>query len=423
MLAVRDAVAPALTPLGAAARPDRAELVAFVTDAGSETALRDGLIDAGVEELEIRRGGIGAAITAMERAPTPRVLIVDLSGQEQPLTALGNLAEVTEPDVIVLGVGEVADLDFYRALTRGLGVREYLAKPLTRDSVATHFAPIVSGQKPIAAGMLGGHMISVTGARGGVGATTVAVNLAWHFGVLTRRHTVLLDPDLHMGLAAFMLDLQPGPGLRTALEQPDRIDALLAERVALPAAERLHVLAAIEQLGTETEVAPEAAEQLLEALRRRYSFIVADVPFAQQKVNRTLLDLAHQRVLVMEPTLACVRDVLRLLALQAGPVQPRRAIVVLNRASSSGSLTKSQVEEAIGSQVDVVIPNLPRQLGNATNLGELAVTKYGAFRTAMTDLARQAAPVRVLDGVQPVAGVAEGGGLRRALSRMFGRLA
>ena len=48
--------------------------------------------------------------------------------------------------------------------------------------------------------MLGGRAIAITGVRGGVGATTIAVNLSWHFGVGMRRHTVLLDPDPHLGM-------------------------------------------------------------------------------------------------------------------------------------------------------------------------------------------------------------------------------
>ena len=406
--------------LTVAARSDRPDLLGFVADAASETALRDGLLDAAPDDIDLRKGGIAAAITTMQRMPSPRVLIVDLSAEEQPLTALGKLADVTEPDVTLLALGTNAELDFYRALTRGLGVREYLTKPITRDAVSTYFAPVVSGREHVGSGMLGGHIVSVTGVRGGVGATTIAVNLAWHFGVLTRRHTVLLDPDMHTGVAAFMLDKQPAPGLRTALEQPDRIDALLAERIALPAAERLHILAAAEPLEHDIAAADGAAENLIEALRRRYSFIVADVPFRPNPLSRALLDLAHQRVLVMEPTLACVRDVLRLLALPPGPAQPQRAVVVLNRSSSAGNLTRKQIEDAIGSQVDVVIPNLPRQLANANNLGEPAVTKYAAFRTAMSDLARQVAPVRVLDGDDRVAPSAEKRGIGKTFARLLG---
>lgn len=81
----------------------------------------------------------------------------------------------------------------------------------------------------------------------------------------------------------------------------------------------------------------------------------------------------------MEPTLAGVRDVLRLLAVPPGPAQPQRAVIVLNRSSSAGNLTRKQIEDAIGSQLDVVIPNLPRQLANANNLGEPAVTNTPPF--------------------------------------------
>jgi len=381
-----------------AGRPDRPGLVAFLADGQSEIALRDGLADSVAEAFDIRRGGIRAAIAAMQKSVTPRVLIVDVSGEEQPLTALGHLAEVVEPDVVVLAVGEPADLDFYRALTRGMGVREYLQKPLTRDKVALHFAPVISGHARDETGVLSGQMTAITGARGGVGASTIALNLAWHFGVLARRHTVLLDPDLHMGISAFLLDLRPGPGLRLALETPERIDALLAERMAVPAADRLHILAGHEPLEREPDVADGAAGLLLQALRRRYNFIIADVPFRSGPLYRELFRAADQRVLVMEPTLASVRDVMRLLAIPAAAGQPRRATVVLNRAASSGGMSRRQIEDALGQRVDVLIPNLPRQISNATVLGEPAVSRHAGFRAAIAELARQAATVRLLDG-------------------------
>jgi pilus assembly protein CpaE len=398
-----------------ATRPDRPGLIAFLADAQSEIALRDGLADVVAEAFDIRRGGIRAAIAGMQKNATPRVLIVDVGGEEQPFAALGHLAEVVEPDVVVLAVGELIDLDFYRALTRGMGVREYLPKPLTRDKVALHFAPIISGHARDGAGVLGGQITAVTGARGGVGASTIALSLAWHFGVLARRHTVLLDPDLHMGIAAFLLDLQPGPGLKLALETPERIDALLAERMAVPAADRLHVLAGHEPLEHEPQVADGATGLLLDALRRRYNFIIADVPFRAGPLHRELFRAADQRVLVMEPTLASVRDVLRLLAIPTETGQPRRAIVVLNRAAVAGGMSRRQVEEAIGQRVDVAIPNLPRQVGNAAVLGEPAVSRHAGFRAAIAELARQAAPVRLLDGAAAPAEAARPPSLWRRL--------
>jgi pilus assembly protein CpaE len=402
------------------ARHDRPALVAFITDARSEEALRDGLADFVSEDIDVRRGNVRAAITAMQKQSTPKVLVVDVSGEDQPLTALGDLSNVVEPDVCVLVVGETNHVDFYREITRGLGAADYLPKPLTRDKVSRHFGAFVMGQVPASEGMLGGRAIAITGVRGGVGATTLAVNLSWHFGVWMRRHSVLLDPDLQLGMAAFLLNIQPGPGLRMALEAPERIDALLAERAAQPAADRLHVLAGEEKLALQPNHAPGAAARLLEALRRRYNFIVADVPFAPVSVYRDLLDLVDQRVLVMEPTLAAVRDTLRMLALPSGAPQSQRAVVVLNRVGIPGGLTRRQVEDALKMKVDVTIPDLPKQVGNAATLGEPAMASSSSFRAGILELTRQVAGLRLLDAASVTGGAATAHG-KRSRWRLLGR--
>jgi pilus assembly protein CpaE len=380
-------------------RHDRPAFIAFVADARSEETLRDGLAEVVHEDLDIRRGNVRAATAAMQKSATPKVLVVDVSSEETPLSALADLANVVEPDVCVLVVGEIESVDFYREMTRSLGVAEYLAKPLTRDKIARHFGSFIAGHGPAAGAMQGGRAIAVTGVRGGVGATTVAVNLAWNFGVMMRRHTVLLDPDIHLGASAFLLNIQPGPGLRMALEAPERIDALLAERAAQPAADRLHVLATEEKLAVPANHAPGAAAALLDALRRRYNFIVVDVPFAPVALYRDLLDLVDQRVLVMEPTLAAVRDTVRLLALPKGASQEQRPVVVLNRMGIAGGLNRRQVEDALKMKVDVAIADLPRQVGNAATLGEPAVSTSSGFRTGIQEVARQVASGRLLDAM------------------------
>ncbi len=398
----------------ASARYDRPSLIGFITDARSEEAVREGLGEVTVEQLDIRRGGVRAAIAAMQKMATPKVLVVDVSGEDQPLTALGDLAHVVEPDVCVLVIGETNNVDFYREITRGMGAADYLAKPLTRDIVARHFSAFLRGKTPGAQATMGGRSIAITGVRGGVGATTLAVNMAWNFGVLMRRHTVLLDPDIQTGSAAFLLNVQPGPGLRVALEAPERLDSLLAERAAQPAADRLHVLAGEESVAIQPNPAPGAAKVLLDALRSRYNFIVADVPFAPVPLYRDLLDLVDQRVLVMEPTLAAVRDTLRLLSLPAGEEQSQRAIVVLNRVGITGGLTRRQVEDALKMKVDVAIPDLPRQLGNAATLGEPAIATSNGFRAGVNEISRQVAFVGLLDSASETASSGSSSGARRS---------
>ena len=412
-----DALLLSESPTAGQQRPDRPLVVAFIGDQTTETVLREGLLEALPQGFEVRRGTVRAAMAALQKMPTPHTLIVDVSGEDQPLSALSDLSDVVEPDVRVLVIGDRDDLNFYRQVTRGLGVAEYLYQPLQRDMVARYFGSLILQRGPLTEGVQGGRVVTVTAARGGSGASTIAANLAWHFGVEARRHTVLLDADLHRGTAAILLGAKTGPGLRTALEAPDRIDELFVERAAQPIGKRLHVLAGEEKLTETVAYSENAAAQLLDALRRRYNFVVIDVPYSALPLHRDLLMLAHQRVLVTDPTLAGVRDTLRLLALPNGPMQARRGVLVLNRDNLPGGLNRRQLEEGLKMKPDVTIPNLPKVVGQAASMGEAAIAARGGFRNGMLLLAREVAFVRLLDsgapGSTPEAG--RTGRLRRLL--------
>ncbi len=162
-----------------------------------------------------------------------------------------------------------------------------------------------------------------------------------------------------------------------------------------------------------------AASSLLSALRKRYNFVVADVPPDPEPLYRNLLDVVDQRVLVTLPTLPAVRDTLRLLALPTGPGQMDRPIIILNRNGLPGGLTKREVESALKTKVDIVIPDLPRQIGAAATMGEPAIMSSSSLRSAIVELARQVAFAGLLDsagadhaGLQPTK--------RRGLRALFG---
>jgi pilus assembly protein CpaE len=194
---------------------------------------------------------------------------------------------------------------------------------------------------------------------------------------------------------------------------------LLVERAAQTVSKRLHILAGEEKLTDPVSYSPDAAPRLVEALRERYNFIVIDVPCSPLRFHQDLLMLANQRVLVMDPMLASVRDVLRLLALPKGPNQPGRGVLLLNRDAHPGGLNARQLAEGLGMKPDVVIPDLPKAIGTATNMGEAAMTSRGGFRNGILSLAREVAFVRLPDGVAPAnASKAGNGGLVR---RLFGR--
>ena len=384
--------APA-APTAVSGRSGRIQVLAFVTDAESEAVLRLGLRAVGPEELIIHRGSSRSALASMRKMPTPRVLVVDISGDEQPMSALIALSEVVEPDVRVLVIGDRQDVDLYRQLTRTLGVAEYLYKPLNAEVVAQHFGPFVATASVTATNMQGGRILAITGVCGGAGATTLAANLAWYLAMEIKRHTVLLDADLHTGTAAMLLGAKTGGGLRLALETPKRVDDLFMERIAEPASERLSVIAGEEKLTERPIIAEGAAQQLLQRLRQRYNYVVIDVPLTPTAWYGELLEMARQRVLVMEPTLQAVRDVLRAMALPTGAQQTRQSLIVLNKLGSPGTMTRKQVEAALQHKVDVVVPYLPRVVNQAATMGTPAAAPRSGFRTAIRELAQEVAAV------------------------------
>ena len=370
-----------------ASRTDRLPLLAFLADPATATVLQEGLSGTIPGGFEIRRGNVRAALQALKKMVTPSALIIDITGEEQPLALLADLRHVVEPYVKVMVVGERQDVTFYRQVTRELGVAEYLYKPLTAEMVARHFGQQINRASGTVDG--GGRLVCITGTRGGVGTTTLAVNVAWYLATIGRRHTVLLDTDLNTGTTAILLGCQTSPGFRSALERPDRIDELFVERSAMPVLDRLFLMAAEEPLTERPGYVAGAAEQLSTVLRRRFNYVVADAAFHGNEAARDMLAIAQQRVTVMLPTLSSVRDTLRLLALPAGAGQVRRPVIVLNRAGMPGGLARAAVEETLGTKVDVVIPDLPKIVGTAENLGSPVASSSATYRHAIAQLARE----------------------------------
>jgi len=370
-------------------RPEVPGVLAFIADAETEQTIRDSLGERAGTGLEIRRGNIRSAIAAMLTAKTPRVLIVDLSGEAQPLDALAELADVVEPDVILLAVGETENIGFYRHIIRALGVTEYIFKPINRDAVARYFGPFVNVKMTGTDSGRGGRVVALMGARGGVGATTISANLAWYLGVIAKRHTVFVESDLYMGSGALLIGGKTGPGLRMALEAPERIDPVFVERAAQTVSGNLSIMAGEEKLTDSTNYAPGAAQSLIAALRLSYNFVIVNVPFLPLPLNRDFLEFSHHRVIITDATLASVHDTVRLLELPNGLWQPQSPTVVLNREGRVGTLTRQEIEANSKLKFDIAIPDLPQHVNQSANLGNPAVTKAGPFRDAIVALAGQ----------------------------------
>ena len=177
--------------------------------------------------------------------------------------------------------------------------------------------------------------MTVTGARGGVGATTIAANLAWHFGVEARRHTVLLDADLHRGTAAMLFGADRSPVCALRWRRRDRIDELFVERAA--SCQRAAAFLAAEESLAKPHLSRAAARLSGDASVAATISLSSTCPGAPADASRPA-DAGQRAVLVMEPTLA--RCATRCACWRCRTAEAaRRAVLVLNREDLPGGLT------------------------------------------------------------------------------------
>lgn len=392
----------AVTGSGNARRLDQLTVLGFVTDQASEMTLRDGLNDlaqTGVSNTcDIRRGTVKAATAAMARMSAPQILVVDVSQEDRPLQALFDLCDVIEPSVAILVIGDIDDIDLYRDMIRQIGAVDYIFKPITHEMVARYFSSLITNNQPTSDLTRGGRVISVTGARGGVGNSTIAAALAWFLGVEANRHTLLLDVDPFIGTTQERFGVSYEPSLQMLLADADIDTPQTVLDAVRPVEGRFCVFGSPPDLDCNPDVGVGRARAIVEAVRMRFNFVILDLPFLPIQQHREFMDLTHHRVIVLDPSVAGLRDTLRLLAIPNSPGQPQRPTICLNREGLSGGLRRKHIEDGLKRKVDLALPDLPRTFSAIAAQPRFAgAPKGGPFARLIHDMSREV-------GFEPVRG-------------------
>ncbi len=347
----------------------------------------------------VRRGGPADAAALLAHARTPPLLVVDLADSADPAADLGALAEVCDPGTRVIALGTVNDVNLYRTL-RDMGVEDYLLKPVIADALAAALdRPRAAPTPDDGDGAENdSRLVAVVGARGGVGATTLAVNLAWMLANDHRRRTALVDLDLYFGTTALALDLEPGRGFREALETPNRIDGLFIERAAVRVGERLFVLDTEEDMSRAIRPDPDAVDLLLEKMRQSFERVVVDLPRAAL-AGGGVAGAASDLVLVGDLSLAGMRDMLRLREYLAKAAPDSRLHLVVNRVGllGRGEMPRSAFEKGVETRIDLAVPFDVATFMESANQGKAApeIARKSKAVAALAELARRVDPVSV----------------------------
>ena len=315
-------------------------------------------------------GGIPAAVADLRANPTPNLLMVESSAQaSQVLHEIDTLAEHCDDHVKVLVIGAVNDITLYRQLV-ARGVSEYLVPPFQPLSIIRSISALFAD--PDAPFL--GKQISVVGAKGGVGASTIAHNLAWALAENTHVNTTLVDLDLSFGTTALDFNQDTPQTIADALLAPERADNAVIERLLTRATERLSLFTAPANINQIIDIPDESYAMVIESVRRNVPYMVLDLPHAWSHWVRNTLIASDEVIIVCQPDLASLRNGKNMIdQLKGHRVNDHAPRLVLNMCGvpKRPEIPMKDFAAAIGVDPDIIVPFEPEVFGMAANNGQM----------------------------------------------------
>ncbi|MCC0039582.1 MAG: AAA family ATPase [Brucellaceae bacterium] len=320
--------------------------------------------------LKVHMGGIPTAIEFYQSAPTPNLIILESRLEPKGLIdALQQLAEFCDPSSKVVVIGHYNDVWLYRELIR-FGVSEYVVAPISLADIVSVIAQIFVDPEaePI------GKSIAFIGAKGGVGSSTIAHNVAWSVSSLFSSEVVVADLDLAFGTANINFDQDPAQGIAEAVFAPERIDEVYLDRLLAQCAEHLSLLAAPSSLDRVYDFEPDAFSQIIDTAQRSAPMIVLDVPHVWTGWTKNTLVQADEIVITATPELANLRNTKNLIDMlvKLRPNDPAPRLII-NQAGvpKRPEISAADFAEPLELMPLAVIPFEPQLFGNAANNGRM----------------------------------------------------
>src|SRR5262245_1901260 len=320
--------------------------------------------------MKINMGGISAAIDVYRNSPTPNVVLIETESRtDEILRGLDHLAEICDEGTRVIVIGRVNDVLLYRGLTRR-GVSEYLIAPLSTIDIVRAICGLFSAPdaKPV------GRIIAVVGAKGGVGASTVAHNIAWAIGRDLSLDTVVADLDLAFGTGGLDYNQDPPQGIADAVFSPDRVDVAFIDRLLSKCTDHLNLLAAPATLDRVYDFGAEAFDTTLDSLRSSIPCVVLDVPHQWTAWTKRILIGADEILVVAGPDLANLRNAKNLIDLCCtARSNDDRPHYCLNQVGvpKRPEIAAADFAKALESDPLAIIPFEPQLFGPAANNGQM----------------------------------------------------
>jgi pilus assembly protein CpaE len=331
-------------------------------------------------EREVGRAG--------ENART-RVCFIDYDrNNEQAIWTTEHLRN-NYPDVHVFAVSANTEPERIIAAMR-VGCIEYLLKPIQNDRVLDGLARVEAKQKERLRSKVHGKIITLIGAKGGTGVTSLALHLALELAGRNQRKCLLVDQHSALGDASLYL----GTGRHQysfyeLANNTDRLDQELLNGFLLRHTSGLHLLDSPESVDVVHKTSPSAVEHTLAFLGETYQIVVVDCPPGLSDVTLACISRSDQVVIVLTAELPSIRNAVRYIEhLERLGYDANKIQIVLNRHSKRGPLADDRIEKALGRKISVRVPNSYNEVIKAINAGAPIASGKSDFGEAIQAWAR-----------------------------------
>lgn len=317
-------------------------------------------------------GSLDASMLQTLHQTDPELVIADFA--EDPVSALRLVRVLSEarPSRVFIGAGpELAPKLLLEAMRSG--VSEYLPAPVDARELTEALRRVARklGRGPNGAPTVAGRLIAFTGAKGGSGVSTAAVNAAAHAATLTGERVLLLDLDFEAGSSAVLTGIPSRYSILDLIENLHRLDDSLLASLVVEHESGLHVLPAPRELVDGDSAKPEHLRTILRLLRQHYRLIVVDIARPLSPMGSTAIGLSDDVFLVINPDLISLRNAKRLLphlrdGMQDSRVEPR---ILLNRAYEGAEIGRQDVESALDLPVAFDLRKDDEAVTHSVNVG------------------------------------------------------
>jgi pilus assembly protein CpaE len=368
----------------------RVSIQAFCESADASAVVAEAAADRRMAKAQVKQnmGGAAAALEAYRNAITPNVIVLEAPADRATLIGqLDELAQNCDPGTKVVVLGRANDVALYRQLI-ARGVSEYLAPPFDVVDFVQAISQLfrAPGAKPL------GRIVAVVGAKGGVGASTVAHNLAWSLASMAEKATIVADFDLAFGTAGLDYNQDPPQGVADAVFAPERVDAVLVDRLLAKCGENLSLLAAPATLDRPLDFSETAFDTLIDAMRASTPWVVVDLPHLWSGWARRTLIASDDVVLVASPDLANLRNAKNLVdALKGARPNDHPPRLVLNGVGMARrpEIAAAEFARTVEVKPVAVIAHDAKLFGAAANNGQMIaeIEPKGKVAQTFDDLA------------------------------------